>query len=527
MNGYGPAIASIFRSPDLDLRTHLNENIQVGLPGLPAAGSEAYLEIIRQWLTICDYEHPNCFRDSSGNSSGSLGPTKKLPTRVIAVGGREDDKVQLLETSSSHKGEWIALSHQWGTGPQFCTTRENLHDHLDGINVDRLPASFRDAVEVTRALGCAYLWIDSLCIIQGPGGDFSQEAKRMEQVYSGAYCVLAASRSPGHYAGFLGPRQEKHRVCLQRSRDSAPFFISETIDDFSVHVLDGPLSKRGWVLQEHALARRTVYFTDYQTYFECGDGVRCETMSKMKKLVAAFLGDPNFPQLIMKADKAKKILGYQDLYKRYCRLALSHAADRPWAINGLQERILKTLGIKGGFGVFFENEENGRRRGMLRRSLLWCRAEDNDTLSRIDFSAGRVVNTVPSWSWMAYTGGIDYIPADFGGMDWSPIQTQWDSGPNRADEGVLIAEARGYKVDYGRAKIVFDCCPVPEQPASKCVVLGKEKRTMPDKDKVHYVLLVQARLSSGHDRPHVYERIGVGILPGKCIEPNGVRISIH
>lgn len=199
------------------------------------------------------------------------------------MGRKGDPYVKLVETESKGEGEWVALSHQWGEGRQFSTTRQNLGHHIQGIHMDHLPATFRDAVIVTRALGRPYLWIDSLCVIQGPDGDFDQEAKRMEQVYSGAYCVLAASRSPGHYSGFLHPRKANDSATMQSDEDSAPFYIRETIDDFQHHVLDGGLNQRGWVLQEHALARRTVYFTDYQTYFECGDGVHCETMTKMTK----------------------------------------------------------------------------------------------------------------------------------------------------------------------------------------------------------------------------------------------------
>ncbi|KAF6783206.1 hypothetical protein CSOJ01_15926 [Colletotrichum sojae] len=203
-----------------------------------------------------------------------------MPTRVLRVGKKNDKKVYLLETTPADNDEWIALSHQWGTGQQFRTTKDNRNDYMDGIEFTSLPDTFKHAVEVTRALGRPYLWIDSLCIVQGPGGDFNQEAKRMEQVFSGAYCVLASSRSPGHFAGFLQPRKQRDAVTLQQEGNLASFYICEAIDDFNIHVINGSLNSRGWVLQEHALARRTVYFTDYQTYFECGDGVRCETMTK-------------------------------------------------------------------------------------------------------------------------------------------------------------------------------------------------------------------------------------------------------
>lgn len=172
---------------------------------------------------------------------------------------------------------------------------------MNGMMYDGLPDTFKHAVQVTRALGLPYLWIDSICIIQGQGGDFDQEAKRMEQVYRGAYCVIASSRAAGHYAGFLKPRETRDIVTFCQKDGDAPFFICDHIDDFNAHVLKGGLSQRGWVLQEHALARRTIYFTDHQMYFECGGGVRCETMMTMNKSVFALILaslrlDPSTPE---------------------------------------------------------------------------------------------------------------------------------------------------------------------------------------------------------------------------------------
>lgn len=59
--------------------------------------------------------------------------------------------------------------------------------------------------------------------------------------------------------------------------------MCENVDDFDAHALRGYLNSRKWVLQEHALARRTIFFTEHQTYWECGAGVRCETGTKMRK----------------------------------------------------------------------------------------------------------------------------------------------------------------------------------------------------------------------------------------------------
>lgn len=233
--------------------------------------------IMQEWLKNCD-SHDFICRPRETKSG-----LKTIPTRVIDVGVTGAESVHLRETNPGDVMRWVALSHPWGAGPFYYTTCENLAMLLSGIPEDSLPATFRDAIAVTRALGIRYLWIDALCIVYGPDGDRTEEVQRMETVFSGAYCVLAASRASSHRSGFLGPRKARDVVTLRQQDDIAPFYICEMIDDFKVQVLDGPLNSRAWAMQEHALARRTLFFTEHQTYWECGDGIRCETQTKMWK----------------------------------------------------------------------------------------------------------------------------------------------------------------------------------------------------------------------------------------------------
>jgi Heterokaryon incompatibility protein (HET) len=240
--------------------------------------------LIKLWLDDCDDKHIDC-RDQTQNY---------LPTRLIDVGTSEVPVLLLLETSKKKPTDtrYIALSHPWGDvieHPPFRTLQKDpsgrgheFKTFLKGIPYDQLPATFKDAVKTTRALGIRYLWIDSICIIQGDGGDFNQEAKRMEDVFSCAYCVLAASRATGQHDGFLKSQPQREYLVFQRNTEK-PFYVCQPVDDFSHDVLEGSLNRRGWVLQERALARRTVFFTESQMYFECGSGVRCQTLTKMHK----------------------------------------------------------------------------------------------------------------------------------------------------------------------------------------------------------------------------------------------------
>lgn len=262
-------------------------NTQIGLPQLPETGGDLHLELIRGWINDCNQHHFNPICQPSlaqrSDRSGSGGSTSQFPTRLIDVGTEGDTLIRLREMQNENICSWTALSYRWGQNP-YSTTRQNIDDHVTGMELSTLPQTFKDAVKITRAIGQRYLWIDSICIVQGEDGDFSHEALRMEDVYSGAYCVLAASGATDLDIGFLTPRANREYAALPaEAQDEATLYVCQTIEDFRRHVLKGALSNRGWVLQEHALARRTIFFTEYQTYWECGHGIRCETMVKMKK----------------------------------------------------------------------------------------------------------------------------------------------------------------------------------------------------------------------------------------------------
>ncbi|KAK4033138.1 hypothetical protein C8A01DRAFT_50215 [Parachaetomium inaequale] len=511
MNAISDPALSILRSPDL--RTPIGNSIQIGFPDPSAAPIDAQFEIIRKWLSQCNSRHSCCQTNTNNKDTN-----RTLPTRLINVGRPGDTQVRLVETSSStelHPASdcrWLALSHQWGPRPHFCTTPSTLSSHLAGIPLASLPSTFRDAVAVTRELGCAYLWIDSLCVVQGPGGDFNTEAKRMEQVYSGAYCVLAVSRSRGDGSGFLhSPRKGRDYVSLRdeglgpEAERKGVSHICQNVDDFNAHVLAGELNGRGWVLQERALARRTVFFTDWQMYWECGQGI------------------------LMDAGQAERILRCQDLFKRYSRLALTNSFDRPLAIDGLQARILAALDSKGGFGVL---DEGARKKGLLRRSLLWCRDAETARLERIVFPPDRAISVVPSWSWMAYTGGIDYISPEFDQVEWAEMQSPWSGAdepvPSALRRGNIPLVAKAWEYDARGAKegegmLIFDTPGQSQQSETLCVVLGCQKGST----QKNYLMLVQPTAVRDQSGTTIYERIGAGYLPAKCLGRHGKRITIY
>jgi hypothetical protein len=207
-----------------------------------------------------------------------------MPTRLIDVGTSTAPSIRLIETKTMPYRKYVAFSHCWGDVPKhlkFCTYRDNIEERKRTIDFGRLPQNFKDAVTITRGLGIRYVWIDSICIIQEDGDDWEVEAGNMENVFSAAYCTIAADSAKCSLVGFL--RQRKPRPCVTVETKTGRLYFCKAIDDFHHDVEESVLSTRGWVLQERALSRRTIHFSNTQVYFECGQGVRCETLTKLRK----------------------------------------------------------------------------------------------------------------------------------------------------------------------------------------------------------------------------------------------------
>jgi len=77
---------------------------------------------------------------------------------------------------------------------------------MDAIDISRLPRTFLDAFKITSALGIRYIWIDSLCIIQGSAEDWNREAELILKVYQHAYCNTANTHSRNSHGGLFPTR---------------------------------------------------------------------------------------------------------------------------------------------------------------------------------------------------------------------------------------------------------------------------------------------------------------------------------
>ncbi len=207
----------------------------------------------------------------------------------------------------------------------------------------------------------------------------------------------------------------------------------------------------------------------------------------------------------------------------YSRLRFSHWADRAVAISGLEKRLIDGFNSRGGFGILDDRLAPGVSGGsFLHRSLLWHRSAEERSLARITFPPSR--QKVPTWSWMAYQGGIEYLELPFDEVKWEEIRSPWQADEvrtvDRANFLELRVTARTFELGgalAGEAKVVYDMCGTTDLRTTICIVIGVAKGEMPVGDRTHYVLFVASKTPPITGRMQVCERVGVGHLPGKCI----------
>lgn len=243
----------------------------------------------------------------------------------------------------------------------------------------------------------------------------------------------------------------------------------------------------------------------------------------------AFLGDPNFPSYTIrpKSSRGEQIHLFTKLFQRYSQLELSHAEDRPVAIDGIMERLTSAFRTQSLAGLF---------KNFWGRCLLWQRAEGARPLKKIPLGT-HTKRTPPSWSWMAFEGAISFLEPEGGEFDWNergvelPFarpQSSWLKTSHLRDSNAIHAQAFEFahaeNSTTGEAYLSSDNDNALSTTAAKCVVIGSEKEHAKDPDRrKHYVVFVSQTTGALS-----YERVGVGYVPGKFIKfAHPVNISIE
>ncbi|KAH8769274.1 heterokaryon incompatibility protein-domain-containing protein, partial [Hyaloscypha finlandica] len=310
---------------------------------------------LKEWIKTCVTSHSRC------SNTGTV-----LPTRLLDI--NDLTAVKLIEHHDSNVKHYTALSHCWGSSNTFLTTRANIRSMKAGFNIDGIPKTFRDAILVTRAIGIRYLWIDSLCIIQGDASDWQSEGGKMADVYSSALLTISAANSNGDSQGFLAPRRfEYMRVVVSAGPDLSATAYLHKKSYWNDHNQE-PLDARAWTLQEQYLSSRNVRY--------CGKEMswRCRTSAWNESAIDnGYFREWERP--------------WTDLVEEFSRRILTYDSDRLTAMAGVASSVAQRNGNIYCAGVWLQNMPD---------ELLF---ERKDAKSPSEYIA-------PSWSWAALNGPV-------------------------------------------------------------------------------------------------------------------------
>lgn len=211
-------------------------------------------------------------------------------------------------------------------------------------------------------------------------------------------------------------------------------------------------------------------------------------------------------------------------------MQITVTTDRPFAIAALEQRLAVALDSRSTAGVF------EKYKGYF---LLW-RALDS-SLRPIDFSSLRM--SVPSWSWMAYWGRIEYFHPPFGQIQWnSEIElsftrdtTQsWLSMSCQGEPFILEAPSYRFNEPWS-GDIYLDCSKEFRSiidirtsryllEERRCIIIGYLREDFvvnhgkADSESSYWALIVSEQSQSEVAKQSYWRRIGVGRLCRRDID---------
>ncbi|KAH0536321.1 hypothetical protein FGG08_006794 [Glutinoglossum americanum] len=381
--------------------------------------SKASLAIASGWLGDCLKNHDSC-----------KPPTefRKPPKRLINVGTETQNPFLVEISTGSQQLEWLSLSYCWGEEPSMKLTMDTMDMLRDGIPLNKLDPTIRDAILVTRALKITYIWIDALCIVQDyDTKDWDEQASKMNEIYGGSTVTLVVASSNSVRNGFLKKRELQHVPILWYSnpagdstdiKPAASVFSSPEWDK-NEDELNGPWSNRGWTMQEGLLPSRLLHYTSSQMIWKCGEeqrferGItkslrdevaefstysdnlgfgsgwlwRLETFIKFKRFPDYLPSSLDYPLL----SEPETFRLWYDLIEEYTQRRFKYISDRLVAISGLAQI----------FGNAIRSHEYvaGLWKPDLIRGLIW-HTNGAKLIPRQSADNMRAFNNAfPSWSW--------------------------------------------------------------------------------------------------------------------------------
>jgi hypothetical protein len=350
---------------------------------------------IRQWTEYCVGSHGSRCHGKSHDFS-----QWKSFFGVIDVN-------DMRLTSLPNGARYIALSYMWGSGRVFTTKEENIKSLLShgGIrkNLSALPRTIRDSIDLVRALGERYLWVDALCIIQDSKRSWTLNSRVMDLVYGNAYLTICAADGQDANAGLQGlhPSLQPTQIIEQYSPE-VRLMATQPAENY---IRQSVWNTRAWTFQERLLSKRTLIFVSGRVYFQCRCTARSVDIITEDESAGWSIEFIDSPLLMLQQLSDSPLSVYKKALELYMTRNLTFPKDILAAFNGIGNQVCEALG-----GSLI----HGLPSSHFDWALLW---EARDAPKRrIDESKDPEV--FPSWSWCGWKGEMmEYKPHVLSGCE--------------------------------------------------------------------------------------------------------------
>ncbi|KAK8117476.1 uncharacterized protein PG998_005757 [Apiospora kogelbergensis] len=305
----------------------------------PTASSPMTHNFIQCQINNCIQSHEECREHPSQMSQGRI---ISWPSRVLEI-ENTTSLVRLVQFEPEMAQHYAAVSYCWGLKhPHLKAEASTLNSLREGISWYDLPKTLSDAVVLAARIGCRWIWIDSMCIIQDNEQDWAMEAAKMSTVYQHALVTIIANSASCCNEGFLeNPRKPSVKLGqVSTGHGKSVELRGRVLYDWGYHrggpqshqshytKWRDPVDYRGWTLQESILSTRSLCFTSGEVQFSCQKSKACEC------------GKQLFGKLYNTTDP--KELWFKTVEEYACR-SLTKQSDITVAFKGIQHMTAAKL----------------------------------------------------------------------------------------------------------------------------------------------------------------------------------------
>jgi hypothetical protein len=325
--------------------------------------------------------------------------------------------VRVIDCSTRNIIDWdgnapyVTLSYVWGTAKDNCRVTETVQGRQTLPQF--LPCVIKDSIEVTKALGYRYLWVDKFCIAQDSPDLKHEQIQQMDAVYHNSDLTIISAAGLDESYGLPGVGITSRSPQLVAYLDGASVLYAPK--DPQEAIRQSHWSTRGWTFQEAVLSRCRLVFTEDQIYFEC-DTMNCfesvhypldELHWKNNSMTLNYTRSGLFNRnnmskvehLFFNIDPFNDSF---DLYlsnvEDYTSRMLRFADDSLNAFQGILRRFSQQYKLENAWGLAYPVNSSKSLRFFV-YALTWTHQEGTMSQRRSMF---------PSWTWAGWEGPVDY-----------------------------------------------------------------------------------------------------------------------